>query len=128
MTELALVPDTTPQPPALIVQLLQKLAVPFQVRQERPGLNPAQRVQAVLLEDELGALLALFPQSQLLDLSRLAELTGRKLLAAEMKEGNYDRVVADALAQVEAGAQMLDVNAGIPLARQSFAVFAVNPP
>jgi 5-methyltetrahydrofolate--homocysteine methyltransferase len=42
--------------------------------------------------------------------------TGRKLLAAEMKEGNYDRVVSDALAQVEAGAQMLDVNAGIPLA------------
>jgi 5-methyltetrahydrofolate--homocysteine methyltransferase len=42
--------------------------------------------------------------------------TGRKLLAAEMAEGNYSRVVADAIAQVEAGAQMLDVNAGIPLA------------
>lgn len=42
--------------------------------------------------------------------------TGRQLLAAEMKEGNFDRVIADALAQVEAGAQMLDVNAGIPLA------------
>ncbi len=42
--------------------------------------------------------------------------TGRKLLAAEMAAGNYTRVVADALAQVEAGAQMLDVNAGIPLA------------
>src|SRR5580704_17491367 len=42
--------------------------------------------------------------------------TGRKLLAAEMAEGNYARVVADALAQVEAGAQMLDANAGIPLA------------
>jgi 5-methyltetrahydrofolate--homocysteine methyltransferase len=42
--------------------------------------------------------------------------TGRKLLAAEMKEGDYERVVADALAQVAAGAQMLDVNAGIPLA------------
>jgi 5-methyltetrahydrofolate--homocysteine methyltransferase len=42
--------------------------------------------------------------------------TGRKLLAAEMKEGNYERVIADALAQVAAGAQMLDVNAGIPLA------------
>ncbi|MFN3257181.1 MAG: dihydropteroate synthase [Ilumatobacter sp.] len=42
--------------------------------------------------------------------------TGRKLLAAEMIEGNFDRVVADAIAQVEAGAQMLDVNAGIPLA------------
>ena len=42
--------------------------------------------------------------------------TGRKLLAAEMKEGNYSRVEADALAQVAAGARMLDVNAGIPLA------------
>ena len=39
-----------------------------------------------------------------------------KLLAAEMKEGNYSRVEADAIAQVEAGAHMLDVNAGIPLA------------
>ena len=83
MTEVALAPDTTPQPPAMIVQLLQKLAVPFRVRQEQAGLNPAQRVQAVLLEDELGALLALFPQSQLLDLSRLAELTGRKLVAVK---------------------------------------------
>jgi 5-methyltetrahydrofolate--homocysteine methyltransferase len=42
--------------------------------------------------------------------------TGRKLLAAEMAAGNFDRVRADALAQVQAGAHMLDVNAGIPLA------------
>ncbi|MDG1494750.1 MAG: methyltetrahydrofolate cobalamin methyltransferase [Porticoccaceae bacterium] len=42
--------------------------------------------------------------------------TGRKILAAEMKQGDYSRVEADALAQVAAGAQMLDVNAGIPLA------------
>jgi len=42
--------------------------------------------------------------------------TGRKLLAAEMAEGDYSRVQSDALAQVAAGAQMLDVNAGIPLA------------
>ena len=42
--------------------------------------------------------------------------TGRKLLAEEMKNGDFSRVQADALAQVEAGAQMLDVNAGIPLA------------
>src|SRR5215813_12551360 len=42
--------------------------------------------------------------------------TGRKLLAAEMAVGDYSRVKADALAQVEAGASMLDVNAGIPLA------------
>ena len=40
--------------------------------------------------------------------------TGRKVLAAEMKEGVMDRVRTDALAQAEAGAQMLDVNAGIP--------------
>src|SRR5215210_3289105 len=42
--------------------------------------------------------------------------TGRKLLAAEMKAGDFSRVERDAIAQVEAGAHMLDVNAGIPLA------------
>jgi 5-methyltetrahydrofolate--homocysteine methyltransferase len=42
--------------------------------------------------------------------------TGRKVLAAEMAAGDYSRVVADALAQVAAGAHLLDVNAGIPLA------------
>ena len=42
--------------------------------------------------------------------------TGRKLLAAEMKAGDFSRVEADALAQVATGAQMLDINAGIPLA------------
>ena len=41
--------------------------------------------------------------------------TGRKVLAAEMKAGVMDRVKSDAIAQVEAGAQMLDVNAGVPL-------------
>ncbi len=42
--------------------------------------------------------------------------TGRKRLAAEMAAGNFSRVEKDALAQVAAGAHMLDVNAGIPLA------------
>ena len=42
--------------------------------------------------------------------------TGRKILADEMKAGDYSRVIKDALDQVAAGAQMLDVNAGIPLA------------
>src|SRR5580704_10722650 len=42
--------------------------------------------------------------------------TGRKILAEEMSRGDFSRVERDALAQVEAGAQMLDVNAGIPLA------------
>jgi len=42
--------------------------------------------------------------------------TGRKLLAEEMKKGDYSRVQADALAQVAAGARILDVNAGIAMA------------
>ena len=42
--------------------------------------------------------------------------TGRKVLAEEMARGDYSRVEADAVAQVEAGAHMLDVNAGVPLA------------
>jgi 5-methyltetrahydrofolate--homocysteine methyltransferase len=42
--------------------------------------------------------------------------TGRKILAAEMAAGDFSRVESDALAQVAAGAHMLDVNAGIPLA------------
>jgi 5-methyltetrahydrofolate--homocysteine methyltransferase len=41
--------------------------------------------------------------------------TGRKLLAAQMAAGDFSRVEADALAQVAAGAHLLDVNAGIPL-------------
>ena len=42
--------------------------------------------------------------------------TGRKLLSEEMKRGDFSRVEADAIAPVQGGAQMLDVNAGIPLA------------
>src|SRR3546814_10516058 len=42
--------------------------------------------------------------------------TGRKALATEMAAGDFSRVESDCLAQVAAGAHMLDVNAGIPLA------------
>ncbi len=42
--------------------------------------------------------------------------TGRPRLSAEMAAGDYSTVEADALAQVAAGAHVLDVNAGIPLA------------
>jgi 5-methyltetrahydrofolate--homocysteine methyltransferase len=41
--------------------------------------------------------------------------TGRKRLAEELKADDFSTVVADTHAQVEAGATMLDVNAGIPL-------------
>jgi len=40
--------------------------------------------------------------------------TGRKKLAEEMAAGDFSRVRADALAQVEAGAHVLDVNSGLP--------------
>src|SRR5206468_4950687 len=44
--------------------------------------------------------------------------TGRKKLAAEMQAGNFETVIKDALAQTAAGANVLDVNAGVT---------AVNP-
>ena len=42
--------------------------------------------------------------------------TNRSKLAAEMAAGDFSRVKAEALAQVDAGAKLLDINAGIPLA------------
>lgn len=83
MTELALSTDTAPQPPAVILQLLEKLGLSYQVRSDQPSLPAAQRLQAVLLDDSVGALLVLYPQSQLLDLGRLTELTGRQLIAVK---------------------------------------------
>ena len=41
--------------------------------------------------------------------------TGRKSFAEELRGGDLSTVTTDALAQVQAGADMLDVNAGIPL-------------
>ena len=40
--------------------------------------------------------------------------TNRKKLAEELRRYDYSRVRAEAVAQVEAGAQMLDVNCGLP--------------
>jgi 5-methyltetrahydrofolate--homocysteine methyltransferase len=41
--------------------------------------------------------------------------TGRKAFAEELKQGDLSTVVADTKAQLDAGADVLDVNAGIPL-------------
>ncbi len=83
MTDHALAADTALQPPVGIAQLLEKLGLAYHVRQDQPGLPAAQRLQAVLLEDAVGALLVLFGQDQLLDLNRLTELTGRQLTAVK---------------------------------------------
>jgi 5-methyltetrahydrofolate--homocysteine methyltransferase len=40
--------------------------------------------------------------------------TGRKKLQNELKNGSFEMVKSDALAQVEAGAGIIDVNAGVP--------------
>lgn len=40
--------------------------------------------------------------------------TGRKVLAKELQEGRFIMVKKDALAQVDAGAHILDVNMGVP--------------
>ena len=39
--------------------------------------------------------------------------TGRKKLAAELEAGDFSTVESDALAQVAAGANILDINAGV---------------
>ena len=54
------------------------------------------------------------PDSPFVIIGERINPTGRKALAREIQEGNLERVVADALAQVDAGAAMLDVNAGVP--------------
>ncbi len=41
--------------------------------------------------------------------------TGRKAFAEQLRDGDLSTVTIDATAQVQAGADMLDVNAGIPL-------------
>jgi len=45
--------------------------------------------------------------------------TGRKKLAAEIAAGDYSTVESDAVAQVAAGAHVLDVNAGVPTADEA---------
>lgn len=40
--------------------------------------------------------------------------TGRKILAADILEGHFTKVKQEALAQLEAGASILDVNMGVP--------------
>jgi len=39
--------------------------------------------------------------------------TGRKILNQELEDGDFSRVEADAIAQVEAGATILDINSGV---------------
>lgn len=53
--------------------------------------------------------------------------TGRKLFSKELREFNYWRVKKEALAQIAAGAQVLDVNVGVPLADEPLIMSEVIP-
>jgi 5-methyltetrahydrofolate--homocysteine methyltransferase len=51
--------------------------------------------------------------------------TGRKKFAEDLRAGELSTVTHDAVAQVEAGADMLDVNAGIPLVDEAELLMAM---
>ena len=89
--------------PLLITRQLKALGLDYRIQPARAAGPAAQRVQAVLLEDRSGTLLVLFPHDHLLDLARLAELTGRELLALQ----------AERLAQL-LGKHQLGVLPGLP--------------
>lgn len=91
MTEAALATHNS-EPPRVILQLLEKLGVPAAARLDHLDLPRSRRIQAVLLDDSIGGMLVLYPQSQLLDLARLAELTGRQLVA--VKPERLERMLA----------------------------------
>jgi HD-like signal output (HDOD) protein/prolyl-tRNA editing enzyme YbaK/EbsC (Cys-tRNA(Pro) deacylase) len=84
MTEVAHV-DATPHAPTVIRQLLGKLAINYREVMDDKVRPPAQKVQAVLVDDSVGTLLVLFPQNHLLNLNRLTELTGRQLKAVSQE-------------------------------------------
>ncbi|NBA94433.1 aminoacyl-tRNA deacylase and HDOD domain-containing protein [Pseudomonas sp. R5(2019)] len=83
MTEVA--KDAATPAPSVTHLLLEKHGIPFREVVDSAQLPASAKVQAALLEDSVGALMVLFPQSQLLDLNRLEELTGRKLAAVPLE-------------------------------------------
>ena len=69
-----------------------------------------------ILRSKTGVDVTIGPDQPFVMIGERINPTGRKALAAEMLAGDYSRVKADALAQVEAGATVLDVNAGLGVA------------
>jgi len=87
MTEVAL--DTaTPHAPSVIQLMLEKLGISYREVPEHLATDPSRRVQAVLVSDTVGVLMVLYPQTQLLDLKRLSEMTGRDLVAVPLAKLN----------------------------------------
>ncbi|SDT08554.1 HD-like signal output (HDOD) domain, no enzymatic activity [Halopseudomonas xinjiangensis] len=78
--------------PDSIEKLLQQQGIGYHLRQA-DQLGPlAQQVQACLLGDSVGMLLALFPRDRLIDLKRIGELLGRELEPVRMAQA--ERILA----------------------------------
>ena len=69
-----------------------------------------------VLRSKTGVEAVIGPERPFVIIGERINPTGRKALAAEMLAGNFERVKADALAQVQAGAPVLDINAGLGVA------------
>ena len=69
-----------------------------------------------ILRSKTGVETIISPDAPFVIIGERINPTGRKALAAELLAGNFERVMADALAQVKAGAPVLDVNAGLGVA------------
>lgn len=69
-----------------------------------------------ILRSRTGVEVTIGPDQPFVIIGERINPTGRKALAAELLAGNFERVKADAVAQVQAGATVLDVNAGLGVA------------
>src|SRR5688572_20838047 len=68
-----------------------------------------------VLQGRLGATVVIGPAQPFCIIGERINPTGRKVFAEELRNGDLSKVVEDTNAQIEAGADVLDVNAGIPL-------------
>ncbi|MBP2630820.1 MAG: methionine synthase (B12-dependent) [Firmicutes bacterium] len=93
---------TTPQHIAAIKKAIQ-LLTPTVRKNRKPILALTSRSKTVFIDKTLPTVL----------LGERINPTGRKKLAAEIKEGNFLSVKKEALEQVHAGAHILDVNMGV---------------
>ncbi|PVZ15305.1 MULTISPECIES: aminoacyl-tRNA deacylase and HDOD domain-containing protein [unclassified Pseudomonas] len=83
MTEVAL-ETAVPHAPLVVQQLLDKQAINWREVLDEPTIAERRKVQAILLGDAVGTMVVLLLKDQLLDLNRIAELTGRTLTAVPL--------------------------------------------
>lgn len=95
---------TTPAHILAVSQAVQGLTPPAKAPREEGTVALTSRSRTVRLGAALPAAI----------IGERINPTGRKALAAEIREGSFATVKRDALAQAKAGAQVLDVNMGVP--------------